>query len=166
MTATTPPGVAETRRVGRWKRRSAGRLIRDERGGAVAIETVLIVSSVVLILMLITAGFRIAMAADAVENVAGSAARAASLARTAGQAQNDARQVANASLSTAGLSCASRSVQVDTSGFAVPVGQPASVTVSVSCTAPLSDLLVPSLGGARLLSATSVSPLDTYRGRR
>ena len=158
--------AAETQPVGRQARSWAAGLVRDERGGAVAIETVLIVGSVVLILMLITAGFRIAMADDAVENVAGSAARAASLARTAGQAQNDARQVANASLSTAGLSCVSSSVQVDTSGFAVPVGQPASVTVSVSCRAPLSDLLVPSLGGARLLSATSVSPLDTYRARR
>ena len=75
-----------------------------------------------LILMLITAGFRIAMAGDAVANVAGSAARAASLARSAGQAQEDGRQVAQASLSTAGLSCAPSSVQIDTSGFSVPVG--------------------------------------------
>ncbi len=141
------------------------RAIRDERGGSVAIETVLIVSSVVLILMLITAGFRIAMAGDAVENVAGSASRAASLARTASEAQHDARQVADASLATSGLTCAPSSVHIDTSGFGVPVGQPASVTVTVSCTAPLQDLLVPGLGGARVLSATSVSPLDTYRGR-
>lgn len=131
-----------------------------------AIETVLIVSSVVLILMLITAGFRIAMAGDAVENVAGSAARAASLARTAGQAQQDARQVADDSLATAGLDCAPSSVQIDTAGFNVPVGQPASVVVTIGCTVPLHDLVVPGLGGTRVIVRTSVSPLDTFRGRK
>lgn len=137
----------------------------DERGGAVAIETLLIISSVVLVLMLITAGYRIAMAGNAVENVAGAAARAASIARTAGQAQNEARSVANATLATSGLACAPSSVNVDTSGFGVPVGQPASIRVTVSCRAPLNDLLVPGLGGSRLLEASAVSPLDTYRAR-
>lgn len=139
---------------------------RNERGGAVAIESVLLVPAVMLMAALITAGFRITVAADAVENVAGASARAASIARTAGQAQQDARSVANSSLATAGLECAPSSVQVNTAGFGVPVGQPASVSVTVSCRAPLADLLVPGLGGSRLLEAASSSPLDTYRGRR
>ena len=139
---------------------------RTERGGAVAIESVLLVPAVMLMAALITAGFRITVAADAVENVAGASARAASIARTAGQAQQDAQSVANSSLATAGLQCAPSSVQVNAGGFGVPVGQPASVSVTVSCRAPLADLLVPGLGGSRLLEATSSSPLDTYRGRR
>lgn len=142
------------------------RLSRDERGGAVAIESVLLVPVIMLVAALIAAGYRITAAADAVENIAGASARAASIARTAGQAQQDARSVASSSLATEGLQCAPSSVQVDTAGFAVPVGQPASVSVTISCRAPLADLLVPGLGGSRLLEATSSSPLDTFRGRR
>lgn len=139
---------------------------RIERGGAVAIETVLLVPVVMLMAALIAAGYRITVAEDSVENIAGASARAASIARTAGQAQQDARSVADSSLATAGLQCAPSSVQVNTAGFAVPVGQPASVSVTVSCRAPLADLLVPRLGGSRLLEATSSSPLDQFRGRR
>ena len=71
---------------------------RDERGGSPAVEALLIVSSIVLLLSLATAGYRIAMAESAVDGVASAAARAASLARTAGQARSDAHQVANSSL--------------------------------------------------------------------
>lgn len=142
------------------------RLRRNERGGAVAIESVLLVPVIMLVAALIAAGYRITAAADAVENIAGASARAASIARTAGQAQQDARSVASSSLTTEGLQCAPSSVQVNTAGFAVPVGQPASVSVTISCRAPLADLLVSGLGGSRLLEATSASPLDTYRGRR
>ena len=144
----------------------SGQLGRSERGGAVAIESVLLVPSVMLLAALIAAGFRITIADDSVENIAGASARAASIARSAGQAQQDARSVANSSLTTEGLQCQPSSVQVDTAGFTVPVGQPASVSVTVSCRAPLADLLVPGLGGSRLLEATSSSPLDTYRSRR
>lgn len=146
--------------------RSRRRPRRTERGGAVAIETVLLVPAVMLMAALIGAGFRITVAEDSVENVADASARAASIARIAGQAQQDAQAVANSSLATEGLQCAPKSVQVNTAGFAVPVGQAASVSVTVSCRAPLADLLVPGLGGSRLLEATSSSPLDTYRGRR
>ena len=139
---------------------------RNERGGAVAIESVLLVPAVMLMAALITAGFRITIAEDSVENIAGASARAASIARTAGQAQQDAQSVASSSLTTQGLQCQPSSVQVNTAGFSVPVGQPASVSVTVSCRAPLADLLVPGLGGSRLLEATSSSPLDTHRSRR
>ena len=144
----------------------SGQLRRSERGGAVAIESVLLVPSVMLLAALIAAGFRITIAEDSVENIAGASARAASIARSAGQAQQDARSVAGSSLTTEGLQCQPSSVEVDTAGFTVPVGQPASVSVTVSCRAPLADLLVPGLGGSRLLEATSSSPLDTYRSRR
>lgn len=140
--------------------------VRDERGGSSSIDALLIISVIVVLLSLATAGFRIAMAGDAVEGAAGAAARAASLARTAGQARSDAHSVAASSLDTAGLTCSSSSVHVDTRGFSVPVGQPARVGVTVTCDAPLADLLVPGLGGSRHLDATATSPLDTYRERR
>jgi Flp pilus assembly protein TadG len=174
---TSQPGTQQlqTRQPGtgfeaiRWpgRRRLAGRLpVRDERGGSPAVEALLIVGAIVLLLSLATAGYRIAMAEAAVDGVASAAARAASIARTAGQARADAHQVADSSLSTAGLTCTSTDVDVNTAGFAVPVGQPASVTVSVTCQTPLQDLLIPGLGGSRTLTASSVSPLDTYRERQ
>lgn len=138
----------------------------DERGGSSTIDTLLIVPIIVVLLSLATAGFRIAMAGDAVEGAAGAAARAASLARSAGQARGDAHSVAAAALATSGLSCSTTSVRIDTGGFSVPVGQPARVSVTVSCDAPLADLLVPGLGGSRHLAASADSPLDTYRERQ
>lgn len=145
-------------------RRLLARARADERG-SVPIETVIIVPAVILLLALVVAGARLAMAHDAVENTAGAAARAASIARTASQAQADAATIAASSLATGGLTCTTTSVQVDTSGFATPVGQPATVTVSVACAAPLSDLLVPGLGGSKTITATQSSPLDRYRER-
>lgn len=146
-----------------WPVRVAAR--RNERGGSSSIDALLIIGVIVVLLSLATAGFRIAMAGDAVEGAASAAARAASLARSAGQARSDAHAVAASSLATSGLSCSTSAVQVDTSGFSVPVGQPARVGVSVSCDAPLADLVVPGLGGSRHLAASATSPLDTYRMR-
>ena len=140
--------------------------VRGERGGSAAVETVIVIVAVTVLMSVTVAGFRIAMADDAVEGVAGAASRAASLARTAGQARSDAHSVANSSLATEGLNCFSTSVSVNTSGFSVPVGQPASVSVTVSCLVPLQDLLVPGLQGSRLLSASASSPLDVFRERR
>jgi hypothetical protein len=56
-------------------------------------------------------------------------------------------------------------VTVDTAGFGVPVGQPAHVSASVTCTVRLSDLLVPGLPGSKTLRASFTSPLDPYRSR-
>ena len=137
-----------------------------ERGGASAIEAVLIVPLVMVFASLIWAGYRISVAEDAVSQAAGAAARAATISRTAAEARGDARDVASSSLSTSGLECTSTSVDVDTTGFSVAVGQPASVRVSVSCRAPLEDLLVPGLSGSRLLQASATSPLDRFRTRR
>ena len=126
----------------------------------------LIIPLIMLFASLIWAGYRITVAEDTVAQAAGAASRAATIARTAGEARSDAREVAASSLSTGGLECSSTSVDVDTSGFSVPVGQPASVRVSVSCRAPLADLVVPGLSGSRLLKASATSPLDRFRTRR
>ncbi len=58
-------------------------------------------------------------------------------------------------------------VSVDVAGFAVPPGQPATVSADVSCTVPLSDLLpwLPGLPGAKTVKAQFSSPLDPFRAR-
>jgi hypothetical protein len=61
--------------------------------------------------------------------------------------------------------CTSQRVDIDTSGFAAPVGTPAKVTATVPCIADLSDLSIPGLLGSRTITATMCSPIDTYRKR-
>ena len=57
-------------------------------------------------------------------------------------------------------------VTVDTAGFAVPPGQPAQVTVQVTCDVRLPGLtVIPGIPGSRTLTATASSPLDIYRAR-
>ena len=149
-------------RLGRPKARgwnTAG----DERGSA-AIELVLLVPALMLLLMFAVAGGRVAMAHGSVQQAAADAARAASIARTAGAAQTTAVAAARATLANQGLTCASMTVTLDTSGFSRPVGTPASVAATVNCTVELSELALPGLPD-RVVSATVTSPLDVFRGR-
>lgn len=144
---------------------AAGELmVRDERGSA-AIEVVLLVPALVALLLFAVAGGRVAIAHGSVQQAAADAARSASIARTASSAQSTAVAAARATLANQGLTCTSMTVSLDTSGFASPVGTPASVAATVSCTVLLSDLTVPGLPDSRVISATVTSPLDTFRGR-
>ena len=139
------------------------RTAADERGSA-AIELVLLVPALMLMLLFAVAGGRVAIAHGSVQQAAADAARAVSIARTAGSAQTTATAAARATLANQGLTCASMTVTLDTAGFAKPVGTPASVAATVSCTVELSELALPSLPD-RLVSATVTSPLDVFRGR-
>ena len=140
------------------------RIARNERGSA-AIELVLLIPALMVLVLFAVAGGRVAIAHGSVEQAAADSARAASIARTAGEAQASAAEAARATLANQGLSCTSLTVTLDTSGFATPVGTPASVAATVSCTVRLSDLTVPGLPDP-VVSATVTSPLDVYRGRR
>jgi hypothetical protein len=105
------------------------------------------------------------VAQTAIEGAAHDAARAASLARTAATAQAGADHAAHSVLNDQNLHCDPATVTIDTSQFARPVGQPAAVTATVSCSVAFSDISVPGLPGNKTLSATFTSPLDVYRGR-
>ena len=118
-----------------------------------------------IVLALLVAGGRLWFARSSVSDAAYSGARAASLARTAEEARSDAESSARRSLDTAGLRCDSRSVTVDTAGFAVPVGTPATVGTTVTCVVSFADLTLPGMPGAITLRAEGSSSLDTYRGR-
>lgn len=137
-------------------------MTRDERGAA-ALEFVIIVPALLLIVGFLVAGGRLANARAVVTGAAESGSRAASVSRTAALAQANARNLVAAE--TAGLPCAGGPrVRVDTSGFSVAVGRPASVGVGVTCVVPL-DGLVPGLPGSVAVRAESESVLDRYRGR-
>ena len=138
--------------------------LRDERGSA-AIEAAIGLPAFILFLGLIIAGGRLALAHQALQSAASDAARTASIARDAGQANSSARQEATASLNNQNLRCRNTHVRVDTSGFRVPTGQPADVTVTLTCWVDLADLSVPGIPGTRLIRATMSSPIDTWRER-
>lgn len=137
---------------------------RDERGSA-AIEAVLGAVAFTLFLSLAILGGRVALAHQGVQASAADAARAASIARNPTSAATDARAAAAATLANQQLHCATHQVSVDTSGFAVPVGSPASVSATVTCQLVVADLSLPGIPGTIAVQATMTSPLDTYRGR-
>lgn len=137
---------------------------RNERGSA-TIETVVLAPGLLMLIGLLILGGRIALAGGSVEHAAAEAARSASIARTAAEAQADAHDTAYTSLNQQGIQCVSLDVSVDTSQFATPPGQPASVSATVTCNVNLADITIPGLPGSRTMTATVRSPLDTYRER-
>lgn len=138
--------------------------LRGEHGSA-AIEAAVAVPAFGLFVGLIIFGGRNALAHQAVESAAADAARAASLARTAPAAHEDAEEAAESGLSAQGVRCGNVRVTVNTDAFQVAAGQHADVAVTVSCLLDLSDLSVPGVPGTRSITATTTSPLDTWRER-
>ena len=136
----------------------------SERGSAV-IEAVIGVPAFMLFVALIIFAGRVAIAHQAVQSAAADAARSASIARTQGAAQTAGNTSATTSLTNQQVSCVTTQVNVDTSGFASPVGTPATITATVTCHVNLSDLSLPGVPGSKAITATMSSPLDTYRER-
>lgn len=136
----------------------------DDRGSA-TLELAVLGPALLVLVGLVIAGGRVQVAHGAIEQAAAAASRSASLARGAATAGTAAADSATAVLSEQGIDCDALTVSPELDGFAVPAGQPAVVSVTVSCTIALGDLMVPGLPGARTLTATSTSPLDTYRSR-
>ena len=133
--------------------------------GSATVELVLIAPALLALLALTVLAGRIVLAGGTVEQVAAAGARAASLARTPAAAASAADRAVRQTLGEQRLQCAAVTVTVDTSGFDVPLGQPATATVEVSCQVQLADLTAPGLPGTRTLTDRAVSPLDPYRGR-
>ena len=137
----------------------------DSERGSATIEAVIIVPALMLFVALLIAAGRVQLAHQSVDAAAAEAARAASISRTAGEAQTRATVSGAQALANQGLRCASTSVTVDTAGFAVPVGTPATVSATINCVVALDDVALPGLPGTITVEATVRSPLDTYRGR-
>jgi Flp pilus assembly protein TadG len=151
--------VKLVRHTARWARRLQG----DE--GSAAIEAAIILPSLIMFLCMALAGGRLVTSGAKIDAAAEDAAREASIHRTAAAAQGAARSAAAESLADQGITCASTSVNVNTGGLSVPVGQVGTVTVTVTCTVNLSDLLLPGVPGAKTLTSTATSVVDQYRQR-
>lgn len=145
----------------RLSRRDTGRR-RDDRGSE-SVELAYLLPIGIMVFALLVIGGRIALASDRMSGVAGIAARDASLARSAGDAQSIAASSATAALRDDGLHCTDIRVHVDTDGFMAAPGTPASITVNVWCTVDLSDIAVKGMPGLKTLHDVATSPLDPAR---
>ena len=143
----------------RWVRR-----LRSDEGSA-AIEAAIVLPALIMFLCLAIAGGRIVTSGAKIDSAAEDAAREASIHRTAAAAQSAARSAAAQSLNDQGIKCASTSVSINTGGLSVPVGQVGTVTVTVTCTVNLADLLLPGVPGAKTITSTATSVVDQYRQR-
>ena len=137
---------------------------RPESGSA-ALEAAVGLPAFMLFVALVILGGRLAIATQSVQASAAEAARVASIARTHTQASTTATAAARSSLSNQRLDCTTSTVTLDTTGFDAPVGTPAQVSATVTCTIALADLSLPGVPGQRTVSASSSSPIDTYRER-
>ncbi|MFE5108380.1 TadE family protein [Streptomyces sp. NPDC056663] len=149
----------------RTRRQRAARAVRRDRG-SYAVETAVLAPVMIALLLLMVAFGRVIDADGAVDSAARAAARAASLERDAGSAQNKAQAAAARSLEGEGITCQTSSVVVDTAGYSLDIGVDANVTASIACTADLSDIGLPGLPGSKTLRASWTSPIDTFRGRQ
>lgn len=148
-----------TARRGRWVKR-----LRDDRGSE-AISAAIVTPLLLMLLCMAIAGGRIVTSGAKVDAAAEDAARAASISRTYGSAQAEASAAAARSLDDQGIRCASTSTTIDSSGLAVPLGQVGTVTVTISCTVPLSDLLLPGVPGSKTMTSSFTSVVDAFRSR-
>ena len=142
------------------RRRHGGR----DRGSA-TLELTILTPALLLLLALVVLAGRVQVAASAVEHAAFAAARDASLARTPGAARAVATASSRRELTAQNLRCAPSAVSIDTAGFTARVGQPATVTATVTCTVAMSDLAVPGIPGTRTVTGSATSSLDTWRSR-
>ncbi|MGI5206162.1 TadE/TadG family type IV pilus assembly protein [Spirillospora sp. CA-108201] len=146
-------------------RETLARVNRPRDAGNAVVETAILAPVFVTLLAGLLVVMRVAHGSAVVAQAAADAARQASIARTAHQAQAEARTSAMRTLRDRGLHCAP-SVRLDLSGFNRRVGQSATVSAQVSCAIGLSDVGLPGMPGARTVTKTHRSPIDPYRTAR
>lgn len=136
--------------------------IGGSQRGAAAVELVLVTPVLIVLLLFVVAGGRLADARAQVDAAARDAARAGTLARSAAGAERAGKEAADSRLHDAGVECRSLLVQVDATRFA-PGG---TVAATVTCTVDLGDLTLLAVPGSRSVTATAAEPVDVYRGVR
>jgi Flp pilus assembly protein TadG len=149
------PQPVRRRLTERWRRLTE----RPDAGSATAEATILAPLLVGLLLFVVLCGRLVSAQLD-VDAAAHGAARAASIARTEPAARAEAERAARDTLAARGVTCGQPTITVATGGLR-PGG---AVTVTVTCTVPLSDLALIAVPGSRTVTASSTSPIDVWRG--
>lgn len=133
---------------------------------SISVEMAILLPALMLVVAMVIGAGRFALARLHVQQWADSAARTATLARDAHSALSRANTVVASDSSGSDLTCTGGwQLTVDTSAFALPVGEPGSVRATVRCPVSLADLLLPGVPGTILVEADASSTLDRYRGR-
>ncbi len=128
-------------------------------------EAAILALVVGLLVALGIAGGRLVTAESAADQAAGAAARIASINRDPTTAHDQAVRTARDVIDATALHCVALDVRVDVSGFARPLGVPASVRADVRCSVRWSDLGLPGAPGTHEVTASFTSPIDQLRER-
>lgn len=160
------PGAPRRTGQGALRRDGRGRGWRCQRG-SIAVELAVLAPGLVLLLLLVAAGARVVEVQGHIDGAARDAARAASIARSYGQAVVSAQQAAQADLGTTSL-CAPGTVAVRVAGYpAVPVitTAGATVTATVTCQVDMGPFKALGFGVTKSFTGQAVAPLDPFMCR-
>ena len=108
---------------------------------------------------------KVELASQSVDMAAFQSARDASLARNESAARSRATKTAERIMREQGVDCQRVRVRLSTGQFGRRAGRSAQISAEVTCRVNLRDVTVPGLPGSHTLSASAVSPLDTYTVR-
>ena len=127
--------------------------------GSLSLEFAFVAPGLVLLLLFLLAAGRATDVTGAFDAAVRDAARAATQARSAAEAQRRAERILTAALEQVSRRCAETLVVEP-----VPVFRPgAAVTVAASCRYPVGDLGLPGLPGELPVRGSFASPLDPNR---
>jgi Flp pilus assembly protein TadG len=126
--------------------------------GSSSTELTLATPLLVAVLLFVVLCGRLVTTQMDLDAAASSAARSASIARSDSAARSEADRTARETLAARGTTC--QQVDVTVTGSLNPGG---AVTVHVSCSVPLSDLVLLGVPGNRRVDSTSTSPIDRWR---
>jgi Flp pilus assembly protein TadG len=132
---------------------------RRSESGAAALELAMLAPLLMTFIVVVIAAGRVVQSKGDASDIAYAAARAASLAPTAGQAQAAAQRAAEEAIADDDLSCRDVSVSLDTSEMKAG-GQ---VTATAECKADLVDVSGFGVPSSRRFVASAAVPIDKYR---
>jgi Flp pilus assembly protein TadG len=141
---------------------------RDDRNheprdrGSAAVEMVIVAPALIVLMLLVVGMGRLSHGDQQIQVAAAQAARAASLQRgDPAQVSSAANAAANDTLTGDHISCdhTATPVTIDPASVEQPGG---SITVTLTCTTQLSDLLLAGFPGSHTWTATVTAPVDTF----
>lgn len=129
--------------------------------GSMSLEMVLVTPIFIAFLLFLAGAGRMVDAKSQVDGAARDAARAASIARSAGSAQDLAADTAAAGMRGTDWCSGGPVVRTDVSDW----GPGGSVGVTVTCDVDLGDLAFIGLPGSKRLQGHAIAPVDTFTNR-
>jgi hypothetical protein len=131
-------------------------------GGGASLELVLLVPGLVALSLLVVAGGRLVQARGDVDAIARDAARAASIARSPGEAALRAEAIVHERVGDGTVQCREPAIVTDTAEFR-PGGI---VRVAVTCNVDLASVAVLGISPTRSLEGRATEVVDERRGVR